>query len=70
MDFAAAASQFLGPIVIENANTPELLPDVKDSLELLVRGTLNQTIRDPDVDPKINAEKSRLVEVIDWIRRQ
>ena len=70
MDFAAAASQFLGPIVIENANMPELLPDVKDSLELLVRGTLNLTIRDPDANPKINAEKSRLVEVIDWIRRQ
>jgi hypothetical protein len=70
MDFADAASQFLGPIVIENANMPELLPDVKDSLELLVRGTLNQTIRDPEVHPKINAEKSHLVEVIDWIRRQ
>ncbi len=70
LDFADAASQFLGPIVIENANMPELLPDIPDSLELLVRGTLNQTIRDPELHPKINTEKSHLAEVIEWIRRK
>jgi hypothetical protein len=70
LDYADAASQFLGPIVIENANMPELLPDILDSLELLVRGTLNQTIRDPQLHPKIKTEKTHLVEVIEWIRRQ
>jgi hypothetical protein len=70
LEFADAASQFLGPIVIENANMPELLPDLSDSLQLLVRGSLNQSIRDPGLHPKLTTEKTHLVELVEWIRRQ
>ena len=70
LDFAEAASQFLGPIVLENSNMPELLPDINDSLELLVRGNLNQSIRDPEVTPALTTERTHLVELIEWIRRQ
>ncbi len=70
LEFADAASQFLGPIVIDNANMPELLPDLSDSLEFLVRGSLNQSIRDPKLHPRLTSEKTHLVELIEWIRRQ
>ncbi len=69
LDYANAASNHLGPIVIENADTPELLPDTSQSLELLVRGTLNQSVRDPEIHPQLSAEKTSLVDLIEWIRR-
>lgn len=70
LEYADAASQFLGPIVIDNANMPELLPDSADSLEFLIRGSLNQAIRDPELTPRLTTEKTHLVELIEWIRRQ
>ena len=70
LDFADAGSQFLGPILKENANMPELLPDDSETLELLVRGNLNQCIRDPDLRSRLSTENTLLIELIEWIRRQ
>jgi hypothetical protein len=70
LDFADASSLYLGPILIENANMPELLPDEADTLELLVRGSLSQCIRDSDLRSRLTTEKTELIELIEWIRRQ
>lgn len=70
LDFAEAASQLLGPKVIQNTSTPELLPDHETSLELLVRGTLNRAVRDQALQTKLTSERAQLAEIVEWIRRQ
>ncbi|HJS29757.1 MAG TPA: hypothetical protein VJ768_09055 [Anaerolineales bacterium] len=69
LDFADASSLYLGPILTENANMPELLPDEADTLELLVRGSLNLCNRDSELRPRLTTEKTQLIELIEWIRR-
>ena len=44
-------------------------PDLPESLELLVRGTLEQCLRDPDLRNRMTNEKRDLADLIEWIRK-
>ncbi|HUF37061.1 MAG TPA: hypothetical protein VMN57_00950 [Anaerolineales bacterium] len=68
-EFADYASRLLGDHLIHNAPDPSLAPDLSQSLELLVRGTHDQTVMDDYLRPLITSEKQDLVDLIEWIRR-
>ena len=44
-------------------------PTMSESVELLVRSTLNGIIRDPDLHNQLEEEESDLVELIEWLRK-
>jgi hypothetical protein len=44
-------------------------PDLADTLEYLVQGTLSEYLRDPDLRNQLTYEKSNLANMIEWIRK-
>lgn len=49
--------------------TPEAeRPDLDATLEYLIRGTLDQCLRDPQLLPKLTVEKQELAYLIEWVR--
>lgn len=44
-------------------------PTMSESVELLVRSTLNGIIRDPDLHNQLEEEEADLVELIEWLRK-
>ncbi len=64
-DFADAASRSLGMELINNEHNP----DEAQSLELLLRGTLEQCIQDPALHQHLTNEKIDLEDLIEWVRR-
>ncbi|NUM46086.1 MAG: hypothetical protein HUU38_15385 [Anaerolineales bacterium] len=63
--FADSASRLLGHHLI---NTPGTKPDLNNSLEYMVRGSLEQCLRDPELQEKLKDERLDLAEIIEWIR--
>jgi hypothetical protein len=64
-DYAAACSQNLAN-VLANDLTVGMTP----SLEHLVRGTLKLSIREIELNPRLTNQKTNLVELLDWIRKE
>ena len=67
--FADYASRPLGRYLIDRVPNPSLAPDLSRSLEMLVRGTHDQTVLDDYLRTSITNEKKDLVDLIEWIRR-
>jgi hypothetical protein len=68
-DFATYSSKLLGDYLIRNASTPDQAPDLSHSLELMVRGTLDQCIQDQKLHANLTNEKPDIMDLIEWIRR-
>jgi hypothetical protein len=72
-----AAQKDFGNIVIRSLNerlSPKNEPTIdpptmSESVELLVRSTLNGIIRDPSLHSQLGEEEADLVELIEWIRK-
>ena len=51
-------------------NEPTIDPPImSESVELLVRSTLNGIIRDPSLHSRLGEEEADLVKLIEWIRK-
>jgi hypothetical protein len=64
-EFAIATSQPLG-LALENQQDVS----TKESLRMLVQGTLKLCVREVELAPHITDQKSTLVELIEWIGKQ
>ncbi|MGE5223438.1 MAG: hypothetical protein ACM3PY_13465, partial [Omnitrophica WOR_2 bacterium] len=64
-EYASSTSQVLAGALATN---PEI--DMATSLELLVQGTLKLCLRDLDLAPRLTNQKTTLVDLIEWIRKQ
>ncbi len=62
-DFAVSASRLPAAKLSQQS-----LPDLNAVLEFLVRGTLEQCIRDPELHQYLTNEKQDIVSLIEWIR--
>ncbi|MFQ5615248.1 MAG: hypothetical protein ACE5GO_02150, partial [Anaerolineales bacterium] len=63
-NFADASSRLLG----HHLRSGQGSPDLSQSLEFLVRGTLDQCIRDPELHQHLTNEKADIAGLIEWIR--
>jgi hypothetical protein len=64
-NFADASSRLLGHHLKTKAQ-PE--PDLNVSLEYMVRGTLDQCLRDPELQETLKDERLELAGIIEWLR--
>ena len=63
--FADASSRLLGHQLLIKSH-PE--PDINTSLEYMVRGTLDQCLRDPELQEHLKDERLELAGIIEWLR--
>lgn len=63
--FADASSRLLGHQLLTKSQ-PE--PDINTSLEYMVRGTLDQCLRDPELQEHLKDERLELAGIIEWLR--
>ncbi len=68
-DFAGMASRPLSKELIDFKNAPQHHPKLSPTLEFLVRGTLEQCVRDPELNRHLTNEKNDLADLIEWIRK-
>lgn len=64
-EFAAATSQMLGSYLSANQDL-----DLRESLRMLVQGTLRLGARQVELSPRLTNQKAELVELIEWIGKQ
>jgi hypothetical protein len=64
-EFALATSLVLGSALEVNPDIP-----LKESLRLLVQGTLKLCVREVELSPRLTNQKSALVEMVEWIGKQ
>jgi len=69
MDFGKSTSRLLGDHLLHKAQTPAQAPALKETVEMLVRGTLDHCTGDADLYPHLTNEKTDLVNLIEWIGR-
>lgn len=69
MNFSESASRLLGTYLVQKAATPAQAPDISLTLELLVRGSLDQCIKDSVLLPHLTNEKADLIDLVEWVRR-
>jgi hypothetical protein len=69
--FAEAATSKLGAHLLELLEDPrrDYQPDEAKTLELLVQGTINQTVEDKYLRPQITSQRQEMFDLIEWIRR-
>lgn len=63
--FADSASRLLGHHLV---NTAQPKPDLNTSLEYMVRGSLDQCLRDPELQEHLKDERLELADIIEWLR--
>jgi hypothetical protein len=66
-NFADSASRLLGH-QLTNPEPGQDDPDINQTLEYMVRGTLDQCLRDSELHQRLSKEKQELVTLIEWIR--
>ncbi len=65
--FTDAASRLLGHHLMHPpANQPK--PDLNATLEYMIRGSLDQCLRDPELQERLKDERLELADLIEWIR--
>jgi hypothetical protein len=64
-EYASASSQPLA-----NALADDFTIDANKSLELLLQGTLKLCVRELELNPRLTNQKTSLVELVEWIRKQ
>jgi hypothetical protein len=69
--FAEAATSKLGAHLLELLEDPrrDYQPNEGKTLELLVQGTINQTVEDKYLRPQITSQRQEMFDLIEWIRR-
>jgi hypothetical protein len=68
-EFADYASRLLADHLDQADQDASIAPDTSQTLELLVRGTHDQTVMDDYLRPWVTNEKQDLADLIEWIRR-
>lgn len=63
--FADSASRLLGHQLITGK---QARPDLSTSLEYMVRGSLDQCLRDPELQEHLKDERLELAKIIEWLR--
>jgi hypothetical protein len=72
-DFAfRAARQFTNDVLrsARPGNADSRRGQMRASLELMLRGTLDQCVSDTMLHQRLVGEEAQLVAIIDWLRRQ
>jgi hypothetical protein len=64
-EYATASSQLLANLLADDFSA-----EAKQSLELLLQGTLKLCIRELELNPRLTNQKESLVELVEWIRKQ
>ena len=62
------AASSLQPLADALANDPTI--GAAPSLVLLLQGTLKLCIRELELNPRVTNQKSNLVELVEWVRKQ
>jgi hypothetical protein len=69
LEFAQTTSRELGQHLLHLPEDSQETPTLPQTLEYLVRGTLEKCVRDPDLHQRLTNEKADLADLIEWIRR-
>jgi hypothetical protein len=69
-EFALAASQQLGSRLLQQPDSPTPQSGWRETLQSLVEGTLRLTVREGELQPRLTNQRSILVEIIEWVRKQ
>lgn len=68
-EFSTMVSRALYTRISSNNGQSQDTPTLNQSVELLVRSTLNGIIRNPDLHIQLEEEEADLVELIEWLRK-
>ena len=65
------AIKHFGSVVGQNlSGGVDRSPDLPETLELLLQGTLKLAVREPELHQRMTNQKTGLIEIIEWIRKQ